>query len=307
MPKIIFFGSSHRAVTALKKIFGHGFRPDVIVTTESPEVEIWSAAHGIKILKPKKLDGTFAKLLAAQKPDVGILASYGKLLSEEVLNIFPKGILNIHPSLLPKYRGPTPEQAVILNGDKITGVSVILLKKEMDAGPILAQEELAVSGQDTLSSLSVKLFDLGSELLLKILPGWIENKLKPKEQDESRATYTKLLKKEDGHIDWSRSAEDIERMVRAFDPWPGTYARYNTPAGGQDTNFRSLKIKKAEIISLPRDECLPGLVFMFEGFPAVCCGGGALKIVALQPEGRKEMSGKAFMLGNSRVAGEVLR
>lgn len=298
--KIVFFGSSKRAIPVLDRLCLQGFVPQIIVTADSPEVDNWVNSKDkdlFKVLKPKKLDKDFVALLKAEKPDLGILASYGKMLPKGLLEIFPKGILNIHPSLLPKYRGPSPEQAAILNGDKITGSTIMLLKNEMDAGPILIQKELEISESDTLLTLSSKLFELGAELLAEVLPQWIWSKITPKEQNHKNAIYTKLIRKEDGKINWSRPAVEIERMARAYNPWPGAYAAYGNSI---------LIIKKAEVIEDEPIAKKSGDTFNADGYPAVKCGEDSLKLFILQPAGKKEMSGADFLKGHRDFVGNNL-
>lgn len=158
------------------------------------------------------------------KPDLVIVASYGKIIPKKILEIPKYGCLNIHPSLLPKYRGPSPIQTTILNGDKKTGVTIILMDEKIDHGPILSQQEQKIpSLKITYPELSQELAKLGAKLLIQTIPKWIKGEIKPKPQDESKATHTKILKREDGKIDWSKPDREIERQIRAFNPWPGSF------------------------------------------------------------------------------------
>lgn len=158
------------------------------------------------------------------KPDLVIVASYGKIIPKKILEIPKYGCLNIHPSLLPKYRGPSPIQTTIFNGDKKTGVTIILMDEKIDHGPILAQQEWEIpNSKITYPELSQKLARLGVKLLIQTIPKWINGEIKPKPQNESKATYTKILKREDGKIDWSKPGREIERQIRAFFPWPGAF------------------------------------------------------------------------------------
>ena len=175
------------------------------------------------------------------RPDLIIVAAYGQILPKEILDIPKYGCLNVHPSLLPKYRGPSPIQAAILNGDNEAGVTIINMTEKVDAGPIISNSKFKIQNSKlTYKELHDELAKLGAKLLLKTIPEWIAGKIKPKTQDETKATYTKIIKKEDGRIDWKKPAEYIERQVRALNPWPGTYTFYKS---------KILKILKTEIIN----------------------------------------------------------
>ena len=202
----------------------------------------------------------------AEDADFGVIAYYGKIIPKAVLELPKKGFLNAHPSLLPRWRGPSPVQAAILAGDKTTGVTIHIAIEKPDAGPILAQKEIPILPRDTCLSLTGKLAEEGASLLVQTVKKWLSGEIVPKEQDSSKATFTKLIKKADGEIDWSKPAEYIERMVRSYDPWPGTYTKMK--------NGRILKIKKAEVVN------------------------GVLKPIIVQPEGKKEMSWEAFLRGH---------
>ncbi len=202
----------------------------------------------------------------AQNADLGVIAYYGKIIPKAVLELPKNGFLNAHPSLLPRWRGPSPVQATILAGDKTTGVTIHVATEKPDAGPILAQKEIPTDITDTCLSLTGKLANEGASLLIPTIEKWLLGEIKPKEQNHSKATYTKLLKKEDGLIDWTKDAEYIEKQVRAYDPWPGTFTKMK--------NGKLLKIKKVKVEN------------------------GVLKILVVQPEGKKEMSWEAFLRGH---------
>ena len=211
-------------------------------------------------------DAGFEIVGDAKNADLGIIAYFGKIIPKAILELPKNGFLNAHPSLLPRWRGPSPVQAAILAGDKIAGVTIHLATAKPDAGPILAQKEILIGSKDTCLSLTGKLANEGALLLIPTVEKWLSGQIKPMPQDDSQATYTKLVKKEDGLIDWSRNAEYIERMVRAYDPWPGTFTKMK--------NGKILKIKKVKVEN------------------------GVLKILVVQPEGKKEMSWDAFLRGH---------
>ncbi len=223
------------------------------------------------------------KKIEKLKPDLVIVASYGKIIPKKILEIPKYDCLNIHPSLLPKYRGPSPIQTTILNGDKKTGVTIILMDEKIDHGPILAQQEWEIPNPKsqipnksqipinkiTYDELNKKLAEFGVKLLIEIIPRWINNEIKPKPQDELKATYTKILKREDGKIDWSKPSQEIERQIRAFNPWPGafTFIKHKGKA-------LRIKILEADISKENK-----------------------LIIKKLQPEGKKPMTFEEFQRG----------
>lgn len=211
----------------------------------------------------------------AKGADLGVIAYFGKIIPKNILELPKKGFLNAHPSLLPRWRGPSPVQAAILAGDKITGVTIHLATEEADAGDILAQKEILLDIKDTCLSLTGKLAQEGASLLIPTIEKWLSGEIKPRRQDNSKATFTKLIKKSDGLINWAKSADYIERMVRAYNPWPGTFTKME--------NGKIVQIKKVAVIN------------------------GSLKILVVQPEGKKEMSYDAFLRGHKEIIGELLR
>ena len=206
-PTIIFFGTddySKIVLEALKK---------------DPRFEI------VKIVNDK--DSLNQVLSLPKRPMVGVLASFGRIIPKEILNFPQKGILNIHPSLLPKYRGSSPVQTAILNGDKETGVTIIKLDEEVDHGPILAKIKEEIKENETTQSVYQRLFSLGSEKLLKILPDYLIGKADLQEQDHTKATFTKKLTRDSGKVDWQKSDLENESFIRAMFPWPGAWTQTN--------------------------------------------------------------------------------
>lgn len=311
--RIIFFGTSEFAVPALEKFVEAGMRPVLVVTTPDapagrtgtltpPPVKVAVNRLGLEIFQPATLKTPeVLSALRRHEPDVGILAAYGKIIPEAVIELFPKGILNVHPSLLPRWRGATPIQAAILAGDEKTGVTIILLDEDVDHGPILAQRELRIenreSGGWTYETLHAELSRLGAELLVKTLPQWLAESLSPAPQDHGRATFCKKFTRDDAKIDWSKSAEAIDRMVRALNPEPGTWAEMRIENKGS----RILKILQAKpfLNSQEFENRSAGEIFEFEKSPVVKCGSGVLMLERVQPEGKKSMSGEAFLRGYS--------
>src|SRR3990167_5956308 len=240
--KIIFFGTPDFAVTILKALIDAHMSPIAVVTTPdkpagrghiitSPPVKTFVEKYTIPVFQPEKLkDETFLHTLQNLNADVFVIASYGKILPQNLLDIPLKGTINVHPSLLPRHRGPSPIQGALLAGDDTMGVTLMLTDKEMDHGPIIAYSKWQMPHNTmTYSKLHERLAELGSQLLVETLPKWIAGEITPQEQNHAEATYTKILTKEDGHLNWKKSAEEIDRMVRALNPWPGTWSYIKIP------------------------------------------------------------------------------
>ncbi|MBI4283770.1 MAG: methionyl-tRNA formyltransferase [Chloroflexi bacterium] len=237
--------------------------------------------------------------LADFHPDVIVVAAFGQILPRSVLALPAHGCINLHPSLLPKFRGASPIASAILAGSEFTGVSVMMMERGLDSGPVLARAQVAISDRDTTGSLTARLSRLAAPLLLEVLPGWMRKELIPRPQDESEATYCRAITKEEGEIDWHLSAVDIWRRVRAFQPWPGCYTRWQG---------RQLKIIEAmplagekafevgQVVALHRE----GAVF------GVNTEDGILGILSVQMEGKRAMSAAEFLRGQRQFIGATL-
>ena len=324
--KYIFFGTPQFAVIILKALNEAGYKPALVITTPDkpkgrghtiapPPVKIYAEKHTITVIQPATLkDQKIINTIAAFEPDLFIVAAYGKIIPKTILDIPKKGGLNIHPSLLPKYRGPSPIQAAILNGDKTTGVTIMLMDEEMDHGPMLAQATSNIQCQTqsarfakasarrviecwTAEKLSKKLAELGAQLLIETIPKWLADEITPRQQDHSKATYTKIIAKEDGHIDWHKSAEEIERMVRAYTPWPSAWTLLN-----KDGKELHVKILKAQTTHAPPVSLPPSTIIKQNSDLIVACGEGFLLIEEIQVEGGKPISGEEFLRGYSAVS-----
>jgi len=279
-PKIIFLGTPEFGAIILRGLIKNGYKPFLVITAPDkpvgrkqvltpPPVKKIAEKYNITVTQPEKIKEAVTEI-ENLNPDLIICAAYGQIIPKEILEIPKYGCLNVHPSLLPKHRGASPIQTAILNGDKETGVTIILMNEKMDHGPILSSRELEFSIFNfQFSKLHNKLAELGVKLLLETIPKWINDEIKPKAQDESKATYTKILKKEDGKIDWSKSAEEIERQIRAFYPWPGTFTFIKHKG-------KILRVKILEA-SISKEE--------------------KLIIKKLQPEGKKVMTFEEFKKG----------
>lgn len=317
--KIIFFGSGEFAAIILNKLAVSEFRPGAIFTqpdkpvgrrqtlSPSPAKKVAENFH-LKIFEPKSLkNDETEKMVRSFEPDLIVVADYGKIIPKNILDIPKFGVLNVHPSLLPRHRGATPIQYAILEGDEETGVTIILMDKQVDHGPIIASEKIEVESKELIfDELFHQLAESGGKLLLKTLPRWLNNEIKPMPQDESRATFTKILTKEDGKIDWHKSAEEIERKIRAFLKWPGVWCEWES--SGKKLR---LKIIKAGILNRTvgcAENPTPGFVFSTGGGElAVNCQPGSLVIEELQLEGKNKTTGQEFLRGYPKIIGTMLR
>ena len=237
--RIVFMGTPAYVLPVLEALLSPDFQVAGVYTqpdrpagrgriSEPPPVKSFALEHGIRVFQPVSLRRSGVQgELASLSPDVIVVAAYGKILPPEVLNIPPYGCVNVHPSLLPKYRGPSPVATAILEGEAHTGTTIMLLNEGMDTGPILACRQVPIeSGVATTESLTPLLLDVGAALLVEVLPRWLNGEITLQPQDDSRATITKKLEKSDGEVKWELSAEEIERRLRAFTPWPGLFTHW---------------------------------------------------------------------------------
>ncbi len=291
--KIIFIGTPEFGAIILEELVKNNYKPILVITNPDkpvgrkqimtpPPVKLVAQKHNILLAQPEKIKN-YQSEIKNFAPDLIVVAAYGQIISKEILGIPKYECLNVHPSLLPKYRGASPIQSAILDGEEKTGVTLMLMDEKMDHGPILALQELEISrlrqsfgGQSipktTYQELHNKLAELGAKLLVETIPNWISGKIKPKPQDESKATYTKILKKEDGKISWNKSAKEIERQIRAFNSWPGSF----TLCQKNDKNIK-VKILEADVLD------------------------DKLIIKKVQPEGKKPMDYEEFLKGNKSI------
>lgn len=232
--------------------------------------------------------------LAEWQPAVIVVAAFGQLLTQEVLDLPPHGCLNVHASLLPRWQGAAPVAAAILSGDRVTGVTIMKLDAGLDTGPIVAQAEEPIRPDDTRASLSERLCEIGADLLVETLPPYLEGELTPQPQREEEATYADRLRKEDGRLDWSSSALELDRHIRAFTPWPGTFTTW------QGQRF---KVLQAEPLPDWRGDAAPGTVIELDGSVAVAAGEGALRLEEVQLAGKRAMAVDAFLCGQCDFVG----
>lgn len=322
--KVIFFGTSEFAAPSLEALVKAGYEISAVITTPDepagrkqvlapPPVKITAQKLGLKILQPEKLKGnqeffdTLRKLLKPitynLKPDLGIVAAYGKIIPKEIMDIFEYGIINIHPSLLPKYRGPTPIQSAILNGEKKTGITIIKIDEEVDHGPILSTTSYKLQAVSFYEEVRNELAKLGSELLIKTLPDYLVGKITLQPQDHSLATFTKKFTREDAKIDWTKTAKEIYRQIHALNPEPGTWTMWN----GKILKILETKIQIPVAFNHDRSQMqLAGQVFLENEEVAIGTASSGVILKTVQLEGKKAVSAKDFTRGNRNFIGAIL-
>ena len=251
-----------------------------------PPVKTLALELGIPVIQPEKLrENEAMEQLSAWSPDVIVVSAFGQILRQDVLDLPKYGCINVHASLLPRWRGAAPINASILHGDEETGVTIMKMNAGLDTGPILSQRAMRIQPDVTAGSLFETLSMLGADLLLDTLPDYLNGDIEPRPQPEDGATYAPMLKKEDGRLDFSLPAKELERKVRAFNPWPGTYFEW-------DGNL--LKVHRA---SIGMGKMREGERGVYLGLPVVGTSDGLLMLEEVQPPGKKPMPGKAFLAG----------
>jgi methionyl-tRNA formyltransferase len=300
MERIVFMGSPEFALPALQALADH--YPVVRVVTQPdrpagrgrtltpPPVKVLAEQLGLSMIQPRSLqDQTAMAKLEAWRPDLIVVTAFGQILRKEVLDLPPLGSLNVHASLLPRWRGAAPIQAAILNGDQHSGVTIMRMDAGIDTGPLLSQRRVPIAPDDTAGSLSTKLAQQGANLLIETLPAYLSGELQPTPQ-QGEHTYAGMLKKRDGQLDFTESAKALERKVRAYDPWPGTF---------MDWENGRLKILKVHTASAEiGSEGQPGQRTIVQEHPAIFTGDDLLVLEKLQPPGKKPMVGSVFLRGS---------
>lgn len=296
--RVVFMGSPDFAVPTLRALVAAGCNVTLAVTQpdkpvgrggrmQGPPVKAAAEALGIEVFQPTSLrDDAVQGRLGAAAADVFVVAAYGKILPQAVLDIPRRGCLNVHASLLPKWRGPSPIVASILAGDRETGVSVMELVRKMDAGPVLSTVRTTFGPDETAGELEKRLSEAGAEELVRVLPGWLKGTIKPVEQDESAATYCHLISKDDGFLRASMTADEAARAVRAYNPWPGAFVVYR----GQ-----RLAVWKASAIEADQSEA--GTARVIARKPAVAFADGWLALEEVQKAGGRRLSAQQFLAG----------
>ena len=311
--RLVFMGTPIFAVPVLADLTGQdGFEIAGVYTppdrpagrgrrSQASPVKEFALEHDLPVYQPASLRSAEAQAeLATLAPDAIIVAAYGKLLPTPVLELPPLGCLNIHPSLLPRHRGPSPVASAILEGDQVTGVTLMLLNEGMDTGPLIAQTEYPLNGTETAEGLTTTLFEIGGTLLQASLPRWQTGELKATPQDDSLATVTRKLERADGLADWALTAEELERRARAFTPWPGLFTTWDGSG---------VKLVEVSVFSTDATDKNPGEV-VETGDPAtpaaVATGQGLLGLKTIQLEGKRAVAIGDFLRGAPAFIGARL-
>ena len=311
--RIVFMGTPEFSVPILSQLITNEY--DIVAVYTQPDrpqgrgrrlipsaVKQEALKHHLEIQQPAKLRETTAQLyLTELHPDIIIVASYGQILPQQILDIPRFGCLNVHPSLLPLYRGSSPISTAILNGDSETGVTIMLMDAGLDTGHILTQTSIAIETTDTSTALASRLAIIGARLLIDTIPGWINNQIQPVPQDNTRATHTRTISKQEGKIDWNLSAVEIWRQVRAFQPWPGSYTSWQN---------KVFKIIDAFPIESHDNDREPGTIIAINNisgtYAGVITGKGVLALQQVQLEGKRPVSISDFLKGHKDFIGTRL-
>ena len=309
---IVFMGTPEYVIPSLKSLLsldhahlvGVYTQPDKPVgrggNLTPPPVGRYCQDQGLPLFQPVSLrNDAIQRELTSLEPDVVVVAAYGRILPPEVLKIPLHGCLNIHPSLLPRHRGPSPVVTALLEGGNTTGVTVMVVDEGMDSGPILAHETVEIGLDEGAVSLTNRLFRTGGDLVASILPSWVAGELSPIAQDDSVATVTRKITKQDGEADWNLSAIQLTRKARAFETWPGLYTYWNGKV------LKATKVRYApatRVYSEPRGTVVRSL----DGDVAVVTGDGLLALDEIQLEGRRAMPAHDFLRGQKDLEGAVL-
>jgi methionyl-tRNA formyltransferase len=312
--RIVFMGTPDFSKIILEGLVSEGYNVVSVFTqpdrpvgrkqeiTSSP-VKICAMQNGIPVEQPERLDDEAVKAISLLKPDLVIVAAYGEIVPKRILDMPGFGCLNIHTSILPRWRGASPIQNALLAGDEMTGVTIMLMDEALDTGPIISQKNVAISPDDTTASLTEKLSRESVELLLETLPLWIRRKVEPRAQQDDGVTLCQLVEREDGRVFWNSSAETIYNQYRAFTPWPGIFTFWKRGQG----EFVRIKLTRVSIQKTnPTSERKLGEVFEAGEKIAVQTGQGLLFIEELRLSGKDSANIRAFLNGQPDFVGSVL-
>ncbi len=307
--KVIFMGTPEFAVPALKALGTFGCRVELVVTQPDrpkgrgrqlcpPPVKTAAQLLGYEVIQPESVKtDAFYEVLRSRQPDLLVVVAFGHILSKRVLEIPSLAAVNLHASLLPRYRGPAPIQWAIVDGESETGVTAMLMDKGLDTGEILTMEPMPIHGDDTAGMLHDKLAELGAEVLMKTLKGFQAGTIRPITQNHAEATYAPLLQKSDGHIDWQKNADQIERTIRGLTPWPGAYTFMGE---------KRLRILRAKVVSMTESRPPGTVISSFTDELRVATGKDALSILNIQGASGKQMGITDFLKGKPMPPGTVL-
>jgi methionyl-tRNA formyltransferase len=307
--RVVFLGSGSFAIPSLEALLEAGHDVAAVVTQPDrekgrgralspPPLKPRAAARGLKILQPRRVrEPESVAALKALAPEVQVVVAYGQILPRSVIDVAPRGTINVHASLLPRYRGAAPVQWAIVNGETETGVTTMLIDEGLDTGPLLLAEATPIGAEETADVLESRLAVRGAALLVRTLKELERGALAPRPQDETRATHAPLIRKEDGRMDWSTSAEALARRVRGFHPWPGAHTRWQG---------RGLKVLRAR--AEPGRAGPPGMLLAMDrdGLVVAAGEGTALRLIEVQPESRAPMPAPSFAAGARLAPGAHL-
>jgi len=308
--KLIFIGTPEFGLPSLRALAADDSFKIVAVITQpdrpvgrsqkavAPAIKQEAEKLGLKVMQPEKIR-EITEELKKLAPDIIVVVAYAQIIPEEILNLPKHGCINIHGSLLPKYRGASVIQAAIMNGDRETGITIMKMDKTLDTGPIIYQTKTLIAPTENAETLSDKLAKLGGEVITPTLKAYIAGKLKPLPQNPKLSSYVPVLKKSDGQLDWNKPAAELERIVRALQPWPGTYAKIKESG-------EILKITKVAPHFFELNDQPVGKIFHYKNQLAVQTGRDTLIIERLQLEGKKEVSADEFLNGHREILGATL-
>lgn len=308
--KIIFIGTPDFGVLSLIKLINdESFNIVSVITQEdkkvgrkqklkAPAIKQTALKYNLPILQPKKISD-ITKKIKQLVPDLIIVIAYSQIIPKNILDIPKYGIINVHGSLLPKYRGASCIQAAILNGDKTTGVTIMKMAEGLDTGSILSQAKIKINNTDTTETLFDKLSQLGADILVSTIKDYINKKIKPIPQDNSKSSYIGILKKSDGHINWNKSAKEQERFIRAMHPWPGSFGELKT----KNQTIKIINVKHEPVLINKHE---PGTIFLDNNKLFIQCAKDSLEIKNLQLSGKKIMTARVFINGYAKYIGKTL-
>ena len=309
--RVVFLGSGSFAIPSLEALLAAGHDVAAVVTQPDrekgrgrelspPPVKPAAAARGLKVLQPRRIrEPESVAVLEALAPEIQIVVAYGQILPRRVIDVAPRGTVNVHASLLPRYRGAAPVQWAIVNGEAETGVTTMLIDEGLDTGPLLLAEPTPIGAEETAEALESRLAFMGGELLVRTLKGLQEGAIVPRPQDPARASLAPLIKKEDGLMDWRLPAPALARRVLGFHAWPGAYTR---------VRGLGLRVLRAQVEAGEGLEGVPGTLLRIgrDGLVIACGDATALRLMDVQPESRRPMSAAAFAAGARLTPGERL-
>ncbi len=314
-PKVVFFGTPSLTVPFLDALINSDYSISAVITQPdrpagrkniltSPPVKKLAEQQGIKIIQVETLreeliqeDKSIFDEFGSLKADVYVVVAFGLIIPERVFSIPKFGAINVHPSLLPKYRGASPIQSAILNNDRTTGITIMKLDSGMDTGPIIDQMEIKLTQDETTPTLTEKITKIGPAFLIKTLNDYLNGKLVPEPQDNSKSSTTKQLTKKDGQIDWSQPAHKIESQIRAYQFWPGSYTFFN------NTKIEILSARVSKADEVPAS----GTVLSQSNNTFVATGQDLLELIKIKPASKNEMTAGDFIRGHKDFVGTVLK